>query len=210
MSTAVRKFSSPDLDQLYQEWYAAPFLKLPPKCRIVVAGAFEGRVMRLLAEMFPGYREMIGFEPQKWAAARCYDNVKKYPNMNVVASGLLADSRIYEHLPMGEFGTDACSMLGAPREQGEGVFTDAYVQLSHSIPIDLLVMNLEGYEYRLLPYLAKRGPDYIRQFAVQFHTKYEVSPDDTLSTLTNMNVVFGEPVYNDYPRWVLWRGPAAA
>ncbi len=160
--------------------------------------------MRLLAEMYPEHRLILGFEPQSPASVRCYEATKKYPRMIVCNSGLLADKRIHEKLPMGEFGTDACSMLGASREQGEGIFTDAYVNLAHDAPFDLFVMNLEGYEYQLLWYLAQKGPGYIRSFAVQFHVKYEVSKEETIKLFLNMISLYGTPIYEDYPRWVYW------
>lgn len=200
----MRKFSSPDLDQLYLDWKMSDRLVLPDHCRIVVAGAFEGRLMRLLAEMYPEHELILGFEPQTWAAKNCARNTAHYNNMVVIPMGLLADKRVMETILLGEYGTDACSMLGAPREQGIGEFSDAYTLLDAWAPFDLFVMNMEGFEYRLLEYLAERGPGYIQQFAVQFHEKYERSPYHTVELSRYMREKYGAPIYYDYPRWVYW------
>lgn len=209
MSLSVRSFSSSDLDRLYVDWKMSGALVLPDKPRIAVAGAFEGRLMRLLAEMYPQHDLIIGFEPQRWAAENCGRNTAQYANTVVVPMGLLADKRVRETISLGEYGTDACSALGAPREQGDGIFSDAYTLLDEWAPFDLFVMNMEGFEYRLLEYLANKGPTYIRQFAVQFHEKYELSPYHTIELSRYMKERYGNPLYDDYPRWVYWRGPYA-
>lgn len=191
---------APDLEQLYSEWSLSEALDPITRPTIVVAGAYQGKVMRLMAEMFPDYEQIIGFEPQRWAYARAVDNTKGHRNMILHNKGLYA-GRGNHTLNMGEWGTDACSLLTEDRDNGTGIFQDAAIALE-GLDIDLFVMNMEGYEYHLLPYLISTGMlDHIDQLAVQFHTKYVT--DDIGTTLATLDKVFTRAADHS-PSWLYW------
>jgi len=73
---------------------------------------------------------------------------------------------------MGEFETDGASFLPRPRNQGVGemVRIDTFLAVSSIESIDLMLINIEGYEYDLLPFMIKKGiMPRIRNLMVQFH-----------------------------------------
>lgn len=206
MSVGVLEYSAPDLVQLAKDWELSDHLRLPSGSRIAVAGAYQGKLIRLLAEMFPDYARIEGWEPQQEMAQKASDNIKHIRSVAVTNIGLLAGPGTVE-LPMGEYGTDACSVLGGERQQGVGIFYDAVTVLDRSgiLTCDLFVMNMEGYEYKLLPYLLEHYRECpINSFAVQFHVKYAPDRDEVNDLLNRMKDRYGPPVYENYPRWVYW------
>lgn len=185
---------------LRERWELTPHLRVGSDRPIVVAGAYKGLTMALLARLFLGSR-IIGFEPQTWAYAQCRHMCKLHKMLEVHPYGLLAGEGA-ALLWLGEYGTDAASVLTGDRETGKGWFTDAALSLDHALPIELFVMNMEGYEYHLLPYLHTSGVlSHINSMAVQFHDKYERDKPRIYEIMTSH---FGPPVYERYPAWVYW------
>lgn len=161
-----------ELTQLLERWPMGQTFDLPPDSNIVVCGAYKGITMELLATLYKP-KAIIGFEPQEWAAeqARMRMLATDYPSM-VYGYGLADGSK---RMMMGEFGTDACSAINTginSREEGWCLFEDANKVLTNLGlgKIDLFVMNIEGYEFALLPYLKANGWwRHIDRFVVQFH-----------------------------------------
>jgi hypothetical protein len=168
--------SHDELKQLVQDWPLCKHFDLPLNPTIVVVGAYKGRAMDLLGHMFPQYDKIVGFEPQIWAAAEAGERVGNRRDMWIHGVGLGAETRL--NVPMGEWHTDAASFVATgagTREQGEGVIMEAdaglkMAGLDADKPIDLMVMNIEGGEYDLIPQLQKTGwLRRIDRLAVQWH-----------------------------------------
>lgn len=135
---------------------------LDRKSTVIEIGAYKGRWALQIVERYRP--RLFVFEPQHWAALVCAEILGKYTT--TLAYGLGVRN---EQLPMGAWGTDGCSVLkpgdgwGELREIGQ-----AFKELKID-QIDLMLMNIEGYEYTLLPHMLGQGiyPD---RLMVQFHT----------------------------------------
>lgn len=168
-----------DLKQLVIDWPICTHFDLPLNSTIVVVGAYKGRAMDLLAHMFPQYAKIVGYEPQLWAAEEAGQRVGSRRAMWIHAIGLGAKTDF--HVPMGEWHTDAASFVNTgagTREQGEGIImeADAGLQMADLEHIDLMVMNIEGGEYDLIPQLIGTGwLPRIARLAVQWHLYGDVA-----------------------------------
>lgn len=164
-----------DLQELVENWPLCLDFGLPGGATAVVVGAYQGKVMELLCRLQPAYWEIIGFEPQMFAHRRAQARLLTggFPRCQVYPWGLgLVDG----WQAMGEVNTDAASFVNTgldSREQGDGLLKDANLELARLMGvdrIDLMVMNIEGYEFALVPYLRKTGwLARIDRLAVQWH-----------------------------------------
>jgi FkbM family methyltransferase len=144
-------------DQRAIEW------PLTQESVVIDVGGYIGRWALQIVERY--HPRLYVFEPQPWAADVCRDVLGD--NATVLPFGLGAESG---SMPMGRYETDGCSFLreDAPvvtcpiREIGE---TLQKIGIS---TIDLMMMNIEGYEYILLPHMLDQGilP---QRLMVQFH-----------------------------------------
>ncbi len=150
---------------------------------VIEVGGFKGR---WASEIVRRYRCRIHvFEPQVWAAEKASEAMRATgeSDWNVHPYGLStrADAGAIE---MGAWETDGCSIMrdaaymetyeGSRTRTGTGQFRAALPVLGAFAEIDLMMMNIEGYEYRLLPELIEGGVlDRIRFLAIQFHSAYE-------------------------------------
>lgn len=138
---------------------------------VVEVGGYKGRWALQIAERY--HSKLYVFEPQRWAYDVCCEVLGH--QATVLHYGLGTVNAIQ---PMERAGTDGCtfvtagpcSYLGLLREIGE-----AFAELG-ILSIDLLLMNIEGYEYTLLPHMLERGilP---KRLMIQFHTFADPNPD---------------------------------
>lgn len=118
---------------------------------VVEVGGYTGRWALQIAERY-GPRLFV-FEPQTWAADICRAVLGKRASVYNVALGDQDAT-----LPMGGYETDGCSFtkpgdqLGQMREIGS-----MFAQCQITDRIDVMLMNIEGYEYTLLPYMFSQG-----------------------------------------------------
>lgn len=114
---------------------------------VIEVGGFKGRWALQIAERYNP--RLYVFEPQGWAADVCRVVLARY-NAQVFAYGLGITTGA---LPMGNWETDGCHFTG----QGENIgwIRDAATALAELDldRIDLMLVNIEGYEYTLLPYM---------------------------------------------------------
>lgn len=116
----------------------------------VEVGGYKGRWALQIAERYQP--RLYVFEPQEWAYQVCREVLGNQAHIFNIALGDRAGD-----FPMGAWETDGCSFLRdgesrvAMREIGE-VF--AHYGLTH---IDLMLMNIEGYEYALIPHMLDKG-----------------------------------------------------
>lgn len=118
---------------------------------VVEVGGYKGRWSLQIAERYEP--RLFVFEPQAWAADVCRAVLGKRANVYAVALGDQDAT-----LPMGAFETDGCSFtkpgdgIGQMREI-KGMFDQCQIA-EH---IDLMLMNIEGYEYTLIPHMLSVG-----------------------------------------------------
>jgi len=175
-----------------------PILDLipPNQSTIVVAGAWKGFYMTSLAKRFPQAR-IIGFEPQTEA----YEEISKWAlpsNCELRNYGLgLCD----QDAMMGAANSDGCSVLSNKAPFCVAKIKDAVPVLSELGLITLFVMNMEGYEYLLLPYLiGSKVLRRVQSLAVQFHPEF-----CSANLCSALEQHYGTPLYMQYPTWSYWK-----
>lgn len=131
---------------------------------VVEVGGYKGRwALQIQERYFP---KLYVFEPQPWAYAVCKEVLSK--RATVLNYGLGVEDA---WLPMGEWESDGCSFV---KEDERGAcatmrwIVTAFTELGLD-HIDLMLINIEGYEYTLIPHMLDRGilP---QRLMVQFHT----------------------------------------
>ena len=160
-------------------------LKLPVIPTIVVVGAYKGDTVEFLHQHYPD--AMIhAYEPQKWA----YDKIVPAANIhkhNVALGQMNSSESLYF------FETDGATlvptdMAKATQEMSQRVRTvDALVALEPLGDIDLMVMNIEGYEYTLIPYIIGSIP--VARLLVQYYHyigAYSTAFENTRAYLTDI------------------------
>lgn len=131
---------------------------------VVEVGGYKGRWALQIAERY--HPRLFVFEPQPWAYEVCRVALGDSATVLNYGLGVRADT-----LQMGEWETDGCSFVKTP--QGDGVGRIEEIATAFEIlditTIDLMLMNIEGYEYTLLPHMLNTGilP---KRLMVQFHT----------------------------------------
>jgi FkbM family methyltransferase len=120
---------------------------------VVEVGGYTGRWALQIAERY--HPQLYVFEPQPWAHAVCQAALGE--SADVFPYGLGDHDGV---LPMGQWETDGCSLVNvAAGAQAEGRICEigaAFRRLEIG-QVDLLLMNIEGYEYTLLPYMLDCG-----------------------------------------------------
>jgi FkbM family methyltransferase len=133
----------------------------------VVVGSYKGKVMQWLLQENPPSL-VVGFEPQKWANIVARDRLAQYTadRWRISEYGLWVGET---ELPLYNFGTDACTMVDGDLVEATAPFKSIEESLKAiGKPIDLLIMNIEGAEFDVLPVILEDGPP-INHLAVQFH-----------------------------------------
>lgn len=170
-----------DLEDLIERWPLVKEFSLPADSIVVVVGAYKGITMDLLDELY--HPSLIyGFEPQPWAAKEAFERLKeKFPRLQVYNAALGVTEGDYE---MGEWGTDACSLVNtgpSAREHGIVHVVPAETYFNNIPHCDLMVMNIEGYEFTLLPHMrAQEILKKVDRLAVQWHTDLAPGLDETM------------------------------
>jgi FkbM family methyltransferase len=130
---------------------------------VVEVGGYKGRWALQIAERYAP--RLYVFEPQRWAAEVCRDVLHNRAFIMDLALGTTTGPML-----MGEWETDGCSLVkdGAEYQVKMWEISDVfrYLKIDH---IDLMLINIEGYEYTLIPHMLERD---IRpqRLMVQFHT----------------------------------------
>lgn len=194
-----------DLDELLIRWPVAREFDLPKDSNIIIVGAYKGLTMDLLNVLYhPKY--IFGYEPQMWAASDANFRLGFEDNRFVFGYGLGVQNGEF---PMGEFFTDACSFVNVgdgSREQGKGRIrevSEAFKELPFE-HIDLMVMNIEGYEFQLIPWLI--GRDIIKQIdrlSIQFHLGLG-NDEDYENIIKKLDKLYTR-IGNDLPTWGYWK-----
>lgn len=145
-------------------------LSLPRNPTVVVVGAYKGTTVRFISHHFPRAK-IYAFEPQRFA----YEELVKDRGKNIkcynYALGILnaGKARLYES------DTDAASLLPLPDARTSTLVEvrdarEVFVMLGIR-DIHFMLVNIEGYEYYLVPYLVDAPNLAVRKLLVQFHFK---------------------------------------
>lgn len=130
-------------------------------------GGYKGRWALQMAEK---YNPIIYFfEPQNWAAQEAKEELKDY-KVTVYNYGLWTHRAL---LPLGDFGRDGASLLKPDHADMEPVMVvdiDQFIALKEINYIDVCLLNVEGGEFVLIPYMIGTGiMEKIGYFWCQFH-----------------------------------------
>lgn len=131
---------------------------------VIDVGGYKGRWALQIMERY--HPRLYVFEPQTWAADVCREVLGGVATVEPYGLGV-EDG----YLPLGQHETDGCSFLKEDGNQSIGQIKDIGVAfqdlgIAH---IDLMMMNIEGYEYTLIPHMLDRRI-FPRRLMVQFHT----------------------------------------
>lgn len=189
-----------ELELLCDRWPLARQIELPLGGTVVVAGSYKGIVCELAVELWHAGR-VVGFEPQLWAYEHAVGRLRRYPQIELHNFGIGDTCGVFQ---MGEWFTDACSFVNTEsREKDMGVMLD----VRNVIPeltgdIDLFVMNMEGYEFTLLPVMLEENllP---RRLAIQWH--FGIGGEDhRFGDIYECLKSRYRLVYDNHPVWDYW------
>lgn len=145
---------------------------LNPDSVVLEIGGYVGRWARAMCERHRCY--VYVYEPQVWAAERCRKELADFPKAAVYNMALGVNSGTF---PMYNFETDGCTfrlndhIATKPRGVGTMVEIGDGLKFVASQHIDVCLMNIEGYEFTLIPHMLRSGiMDRIQYFMCQFHT----------------------------------------
>lgn len=200
----ARLASAPaDVLALAEEWPLVYLLGLQPGNKITVAGAHEGKVIDLLNTVYPGCL-IYGYEPLEQyaqvAAVRMHGR-----GQVIIVPRALSDKMEPLYITVEDvYSTAMRSYVERVARPFTSVEALDIAQIEATTLTDLLFLNVEGYEGRLLRHLHAEGvlqSRGIKRLVVQFHEAYD-SFDDVMQDIAEAGYA---KVYDDYPRWVYWR-----
>lgn len=134
-----------DWDRRALEW------PLTKRSVVVEVGGYKGRWALQIAERY-GCKLYV-FEPQAWAADVCKAVLGERAMVFDYALGATAGAML-----MGDYETDGCSLVKAGAEHPVTVVEIGATFRQFKISrIDLMLMNIEGYEFTLIPHMLSQG-----------------------------------------------------
>lgn len=186
------------MDALEHEWdYRSVEWDLTSDSRVVDCGGYKGTWASIIAEKYDPY--IYVFEPQAWAYRFCQARFEYNDKVKVWNYGLGVTSGWYD---MVEYGTDGCSFCKQPEyydrypelkgdrssQHGAGELVEIRRAFNTAgiTSVDLMMMNIEGYEFNLLQHMisTKVLPKIL---VVQYHT--EVPKDPGIVDITKTMVL---------------------
>lgn len=192
-------FQDPDLIELDRIWPLGQRLDVPERGTIIVAGAYEGRYLHYLSEMFPA-ASLHGYEPQGLAFDKADARLVGRYSVHLWHCGLATSSGEFT---ISNYCTDGASLLSTAGSQSLVKMVNAVEAFSAHPSIDLLLLNMEGYEWALIPYLLNEMMHHrIRTFAIQFHAQY-VSHERAQRVVSYLSEYY-DNTFN-CPGWSYWR-----
>ncbi len=200
---------SEDAARLKEDWELADKLgELPDDAVILVAGAYQGKLMEYLLNEYPNRYLVLGFDPQVWAVERARERLKDYTGWLIQP---FAIGTQFGTMVMGEYETDAASFVNTganSRLKGQGEIKEINYALNrlNIFHIDLAIFNMEGYEFELMPYLvATTGLLKFDRIAVQWHIFEQEDWIKMDRTIAMMEQLGYEKLYDGRPAWTYHR-----
>jgi hypothetical protein len=213
------------VDELDETWPVGKQLAIPDGGTVVVLGAYRGKVIAYLLQRYPHIGAIYGFEPQTWAVLEAQQHLAPMdPRVKLYDYGLVSGIETQDRT-MGEWATDGCSLVSTSGEIGRAhlePFAKAMlcIKAEHASwpfetrTIDVLIMNIEGYEWELLTdivnippggYIVQNQLGWFESLCVQFHEHGMKDPAQHHNIMRELHEHYGVPVYDNYPEWVYWR-----
>lgn len=205
-----------ELKTLAKIWPLVFQFKLPPNANIVVAGCYEGKVMNLLRWVYPDFRKLIGYDLQSEACNKARTLFDGTDGIEIYNHGL---GGYYPHkIHPRNYGTiDTTIAYGLETSYAEDVSAPECelvpagtafnrLDLGESGTIDLLLLNMEGYETHLIRYLDKHSwLDQIDRLAVQFHPSLIPSSENSVDqTVLLLETNDYRLIVDELPQWGYW------
>lgn len=207
--------ASVEVQELAEIWPEGWLLALPPNATILVAGAYRGRAMELLATMYGDFGRLIGFEPQLEHAEFTRERLKRFGSrVQVLDYGLGVTDGTF---PMAEAGAEFAGFvnLDPAHARREGLlgttvgelreFNLAMGQLGVR-KIHCFLLNVEGYEFQLIPHLGATGwfdSGAISRLMAQIH--WGMPGDSVFPQMAASLERTHKRVYDALPNWALWQ-----
>ena len=164
------------------EWDLRSFdWPLLPRSVIWEIGGYEGRWAR---EILTRYScQMYVFEPQIWAYERLTVALAGFSTARTFDFGL---GDVDAELPMGDYLTDGASFLkDSPDSNGIGRLREiAAIKRKLKVGrINLMMVNIEGYEYTLIPHMLRSRilPDYLVYQGHEFAGRHDAALREQLA-----------------------------
>ncbi|MDP2720285.1 MAG: FkbM family methyltransferase, partial [Dehalococcoidia bacterium] len=174
-----------------------------------IVGGFEGKHAQYYVDKYNPH--VYIFEPQTELTPVLKQRFAKNPKVKVIQAGLGDKSGTLE---MSRVGTDRasfiCRLKGVdngedtfvgPHAKGRIIEIGEFMRAEGIFQIDLLLSNCEGYEFILLPWIAKEKYA-IKYLMVQFHMHHEGNEclPDIKKALSATH-----KIRDDYePAWIVW------
>ena len=161
-------------------------------------GGYEGRWAAQIPEKYDPH--IFIFEPQEWAYRKLVERFEG-TKASIFSFGLWTHET---KLPLQEFGTDGASVVRHNgRTAGSGDFADIFAVLWSDI--DLCLMNVEGAEYVLIPYLlGLNAMEKIRFFWCQFHPTLVIGGNRKAEQIFHGMSRTHRLLWSHYPTAVAW------
>jgi len=166
--------------------------------RVWEMGGIEGRWAAQILAKFDPHLEI--FEPQSWACKKMQERFRDFEKVDIYPFGLwVADC----YLPLYNVGTDGASLVHAGARSEVYEFRDIYNQVFSEI--DLCLMNVEGAEYALLPYMIGNNlMKNFRQFWCQFHPWLVGEGELRYKIISKALQKTHKKIWDFYPSAVAW------
>ena len=177
---------------------------LTRQSNVVEIGAYKGRWACQIIDKYGC--KVFAYEPQLWAFEEIVFEAQIRPSLIPFNYALGTKDGVF---PMSEWSTDACSFMYTDRRlRGEGRVREAtqvFAELAHYGHIDLVMMNIEGMEYVLLPYLLDMGvATIIERFCVQWHTFMDESGVIYEAICEKLRAAGFERIWSYFPTLEAW------
>jgi len=161
-------------------------------------GGFEGRWAAQIAEKFDSFIDI--FEPTDFGFGRCSQRFFDNKKITINHYGLWV---MDAHLPLYNPGNDSGSLLLQHPASEVCKFGDIYLELIDE-RVDLCLMNVEGAEFALLPYMIANGlMENIRYFWCQFH-RFVPDADERYVSIKKRLEETHRMMWEFYPTAVAW------
>lgn len=169
-------------------------------------GGFEGRWARQMVEKYDPFMEI--FEPQSYFARKLHDFSKENDKVKIHEFGLwVKDTLMLLH----NCDTDGASVIYRDEYFEKTTLECAFYDVYNLIPpreahgVDVCLMNIEGGEFALLPYMI--GMDMMKHFRFfwcQFHPGLLPHGDERANEIFKGMLRTHKKIWDYYPTAVAW------
>lgn len=171
-----------------------------PESLVWEIGGFEGRWARQMVDKFHCKLEI--FEPQIWAVQRMEEKFNGIPNVQIHPFGLWV---MNDKLAMFKYETDGCSILGEGETGFRANFVDIWDWKRTRPAVDVCLMNIEGTEFFILPYMIGMGlMKHFQFFWCQFHPGLVSHGDERYNQIFKGLAHTHNKIWDYYPTAVAW------